>query len=56
MPGRKAAWFADAAAWIRSHSAIRAVSYFDGISPKGYDFRVDTSSASFDAWRTMSLG
>ena len=35
---------------------IRAVSYFDGISPKGYDFRVDTSSASFDAWRTMSLG
>ena len=56
VPGRKAAWFADAAAWIRSHSAIRAVSYFDGISPKGYDFRVDTSSASFDAWRTMSLG
>ena len=56
VPGRKAAWFADAAAWIGSHSAIRAVSYFDGISPKGYDFRVDTSSASFDAWRTMSIG
>jgi glycosyl hydrolase family 26 len=56
VPGRKAAWFADAALWIRSHSAIRAVSYFDGISPKGYDFRVDTSSASFDAWRTMNLG
>ena len=56
VPGRKAAWFADAAAWICSHSAIRAVSYFDGISPKGYDFRVDTSSASFDAWRTMSIG
>jgi len=55
-PGRKAAWFADAAAWIRSHSAIRAVSYFDGISPKGYDFRLDTSSTSFDAWQTMSLG
>ena len=51
VPGRKAAWFPDAAAWIRSHSAIRAVSYFDGISPKGYDFRVDTSSASFDAGR-----
>ena len=56
VPGRKAAWFADAAAWIRSHSAIRAVSYFDGISPKGYDFRVDTSSSAFGAWQSMDLG
>jgi beta-mannanase len=56
VPGRKAAWIADATLWIRSHSAIRAVSYFDGISPKGYDFRVDTSSASFGAWQAMGLG
>ncbi len=56
VPGRKADWFADAAVWIRSHNAIRAVSYFDGVSPKGYDFRVDTSGASFAAWRTMDLG
>jgi hypothetical protein len=31
------------------------VSYFDGVSPKGYDFRVDTSSASFGAWQAMGL-
>jgi len=54
-PSRKAAWFADAAAWIGSHTAIRAVSYFDGISPKGYDFRVETSAASFAAWQSMGL-
>jgi hypothetical protein len=55
-PARKAAWFADAAAWIRPHIAIRAVSYVDGISPKGYDFRVDTSSTAFAAWQAMSVG
>jgi hypothetical protein len=55
-PARKATWFADATAWIRSHTAIRAVSYFDGVSPKGYDFRVDTSPASFAAWQAMGLG
>jgi glycosyl hydrolase family 26 len=54
-PFRKAAWFADADAWIGSHTAIRAVSYFDGVSPKGYDFRVDTSDAAFAAWQAMDL-
>jgi hypothetical protein len=55
-PSRKAAWFAGAQTWIGSHTAIRAVSYFDGISPKGYDFRVDTSGASFAAWQAMARG
>jgi Glycosyl hydrolase family 26 len=54
-PARKAAWVADAADWIGSHAAIRAVSYFDGVSPKGYDFRVDTSAAAFAAWQAMGL-
>jgi hypothetical protein len=54
-PARKAAWFADAAAWIHSHTAIRAVSYFDGVSPKGYDFRLDSSDASVAAWRAMAV-
>jgi Glycosyl hydrolase family 26 len=54
-PARKGAWVADADAWIGSHAAIRAVSYFDGISPKGYDFRVDTSASAFKAWQAFGL-
>jgi Glycosyl hydrolase family 26 len=54
-PGRKAAWFADADAWIGAHPAIRAVSYFDGVSPKGYDFRADTSLPAFSAWQAFGL-
>ncbi len=36
-------------------TGTRAVSYFDGISPKRYDFRVDTSSQAFAAWRAFGL-
>jgi Glycosyl hydrolase family 26 len=54
-PARKAAWFADEATWLGSHPAIRAVCYFDGVSPKGYDFRADTSTTSFSAFQALGL-
>jgi hypothetical protein len=55
-PGKKAAWFVAADAWIGSHSAIRAVvSYVHRVSPNGYDFRADTSLQAFSAWQAFRL-
>jgi hypothetical protein len=50
-PGRKAQWLADAAAWLQLHPAIRAVSYFDSVSPAGYDFTAGSSQPAFAAFR-----
>jgi hypothetical protein len=33
-------WMLAGAAWIRAHHDFKAVSYFDSVSPKGYDFRL----------------
>ena len=38
---RTPAWMAGAAKWIRHHTLVHAVSYFDSTSPKGYNFEVD---------------
>jgi hypothetical protein len=53
-PGRKAAWFADALAWLKKHPAIKAWSYFDSVSPKGYDFRLATSPSSIAGYRAIA--
>jgi Glycosyl hydrolase family 26 len=50
-PGRKAAWIADAAAWVKAHPQMKAALYFDSVSPKGYDFRASTSASAFTAFR-----
>jgi hypothetical protein len=55
-PGRKAAWMTSARLWVRAHPKIRAVVYFDSVSPKGFDFRSTTSSSAFAALRRWGLG
>jgi hypothetical protein len=54
--GRKANWLSRAKRWVRAHTHIKALVYFDSISPKGYDFRVRTSGSSFRAFRKWGRG
>jgi hypothetical protein len=35
--------------------AVPAVSYVDWVSPKGDDFRADTSASAFSAWQASGL-
>ncbi len=44
-------WMAAAAAWIRAHHNFKAVSYFDSVSPKGYNFRITSSSHVLKTYR-----
>jgi hypothetical protein len=57
---RTPSWMAGAAAWGATHGDLKAVSYFDSTSPKGYDFRVTSNAktlAAFAAWgRTTYFG
>lgn len=48
-------WMVAAASWIRGHHQFKALDYFDSVSPKGYDFRLDSSDASVAAWRAMAV-
>jgi len=52
VPGRKAAWINDAHSWIKAHPNVKAVAYFDSISPRGRDFRVTTSASAFSAFKS----
>lgn len=53
--GDKAAWIADAAAWMKSHPAVAAFVWFDtNQSSSGLDWRVDSSSTSLSAYRTVA--
>jgi len=50
---RTPAWIAGAASFIASHPDFKAVSYFDSVSPKGYNFRIASNPktlAAFVAW------
>jgi hypothetical protein len=51
---RTPAWMAGAAAWIQTHPDLKAVSYFDSVSPKGYDFRVTSNANTLSAYRSWS--
>ena len=44
-------WMVCAASWIRRHHNFKAVSYFDSVSPKGYDFRITSSSSVLKTFR-----
>lgn len=53
--GSKAAWIADAGAWIKSHQGIAAIVWYDtDTDPEGVDWRLDTSSSSFDAFKRLA--
>ena len=54
--GRKAHWLKRARKWVHAHGHIKAVVYFDSVSPKGYDFRVQTSGSSLKAFRRWGRG
>jgi hypothetical protein len=52
VPGRKAAWFDEASARLRAWPNIKAVAYFNNLHT--YDWRIDTSTTSLDAFRRMA--
>jgi Glycosyl hydrolase family 26 len=53
--GNKAAWLANAAAWIKAHPSIAAVVWFDtSQSSSGLDWRVDSSASALRAYITMA--
>jgi hypothetical protein len=52
---RTPSWMVGAAKWIRHHTWVHAVSYFDSTSPKGYNFRVTTDASTLAAFRAWGL-
>jgi hypothetical protein len=53
-PGEKAAWIADARAVLKDvFPEIGAVVYFNSKGDPGYDWRVETSESSFQAFQAM---
>lgn len=53
-PGEKAAWIADAHSVLKeAFPRIGAVVYFNSKGDPGYDWRVETSESSFQAFRAM---
>jgi hypothetical protein len=52
-PGRKAAWFAEAAQTLAAWPNIKAAVYFNNLHD-GYDWRIDTSAAALDAFRRLA--
>ena len=59
VPGRKAAWIADSQSVLKNvYPLIQAVLYFDTVGNSGpapIDWRVSSSQASYQAYRTMAL-
>jgi hypothetical protein len=56
QPGRKALWMTNSRMWAKTHPLIKAVVYFDSISPKGFDFRSTTSTSAFASFRRWGAG
>jgi hypothetical protein len=52
-PGRKAQWFTDAAAWLKTAPNIKAVVYFNNLAD-GYDWQIDTSTSSLSSFAAMA--
>jgi hypothetical protein len=50
-------WMLAASSWIRLHHQFKAISYFDSVSPKGYDFRLTATPTVLSTYRMWgSLG
>jgi Glycosyl hydrolase family 26 len=47
------AWITSFAAWAAAHSNVRGITFFDSVSPKGYDFRLEPSSSVLAAYRAL---
>jgi mannan endo-1,4-beta-mannosidase len=48
---RTPGWITKGAKWIRHHTGVKSVTWFDSISPKGYNFQVMTNRATLKAFR-----
>jgi hypothetical protein len=51
-PGRKAQWFNNARAWLKTQPAIKAVSYYN--SNVAYPWWIDTTTSSLTAYKTLA--
>ena len=47
------AWIEAYGAWAAAHPTVKAVNFFDSISPKGYDFRLVAHSALLTAFTNL---
>jgi hypothetical protein len=47
------AWIEAYGAWAALHPSVRAITYFDSISPKGYDFRLVANPAALAAFTAL---
>lgn len=48
---RTPGWMVGAAQWIQAHPDFKAVSYFDSVSPKGFNFRLTAPASVLSAYR-----
>jgi hypothetical protein len=48
---RTPGWITKGAKWIHHHTGVKSVTWFDSISPKGYNFQVMTNRATLKAFR-----
>jgi hypothetical protein len=49
---RTPSWIGDAQSWAATHPDLAVVSYFDSVSPKGFDFQLISHPAAFGAYKT----
>jgi hypothetical protein len=49
---RTPAWIADASQWAQVNTDVAAIVYFDSVSPKGYDFRLQPNASVFGAYQS----
>ena len=47
------AWIRSFGAWAAAHPAVKGVNFFDSVSPKGYDFRLEPTSSVLSAYRAL---
>lgn len=52
--GDKAQWITDMGKWVKAHRAIKAVVYFDRTTGWGWDWSLDTSKASANAFAKLA--
>jgi hypothetical protein len=46
-------WIQAYGAWAAAHPTVKAVNFFDSISPKGYDFRIVANAALLTAFTNL---
>ena len=47
------AWIQAFSAWVAAHPTVKGITYFDSVSPKGYDFRLIAHPAALAAFSAL---